>query len=221
MKYFQLLFVLLCLHVAEVGAVVVERFTPEELKQWAVYGQGQLSTNHDQLLMSETNGSVGYMLVSPKSYQGDVTFSYDVMALRAATVLVVEMFVSDGDGGSLDFPDAYNGNVKYLFKNFDMYMVAFHNAAHNKPGPFIRKFPKPASTPIVATDKHYLEVGKYSHVEVGRTGEHLWMTIDGKRILDVKDNKPHKEGRMIIRIRGTGHEVASSLIKNVEIRVGK
>jgi hypothetical protein len=196
----------------------VKKFTPRELMRWDHYGKGKAVINHGQLLISEDTESLGYMLVSPKAYQGDVIFSYEVMPLRAATILIVEFLASNHDVNTLSFPDEYEGDVKYMFKNLDMYMVCFHNAAHNKHGPFIRKFPKPGAVPLVASTKHYFELGKYTSVEIGKTGNTIWMAVNGERLLETEDKKVLQEGKMIIRIRGTSHETASCLIRNVQIQ---
>lgn len=203
----------MCLNAQEIR----DSFTHNDLEKWSAYGLGKIEANHKQTVMWEEDGAVGYMLVSPKSYSGDVMISYDIMAMNAASVLIVELNAHDSSDFDLDIPSDYDGNVKYLFENVNMYMFAFHNAAHNKQGPFVRKWPKPGATPLKAAKQNVLEVGKYHHIELGIKNGFLYFKADGKRVFKVKDESPYEGGRVILRIRGTAQEMASCIIKNLEI----
>jgi len=193
-------------------------FSHQELKNWKTYGFGTLIGDHGQSLISEAENSLGYMLVSPKSYKGDMILSYDIMALNAATVLVVELATHNTKDFQLNFTEPYNGNVKYMFNNFNMYMFAFHNASHNKNGPFVRKWPTPGPPPLKAANKNVMRVGQYHHVELGIKKGKLFFKIDGRKIWSVKDDVPYKGGKVILRIRGNTHDKASCLIKNLKIQ---
>ena len=195
----------------------VEEFTHKELKKWEAFGLGAIEGNHGQTVMHETIGSLGYMLVSPETYGENVIVSYDIMTLNPATVLVVEMAAHNRDNFDLKLATDYDGNVKYLFKNINMYMFAFHNAAHNKTGPFVRKYPEPGNEALIEAKKNVLKVGKYHHVEIGMEEGEIWFKVDGKKIFKVKDEVYHKGGKVILRIRGTAHELASCIMKNVKI----
>tara|TARA_B100000809_G_scaffold152662_1_gene150016 strand:- start:1032 stop:1739 length:708 start_codon:yes stop_codon:yes gene_type:complete len=195
----------------------VEEFTHKDLKEWETFGLGSIEANHGQTIMHETKGSLGYMIVSSEIYKENVIVSYDVMTLNPATVLIVEMAAHNNDHFDLKLDASYDGNVKYLFENINMYMFAFHNAAHNKNGPFVRKYPKPGTTPLSEAKKNVLDVGKYHHVEIGMEEGKIWFKVDGKKIFKVKDATYHKGGKVIFRIRGTGHELASCIIKNLKI----
>lgn len=195
----------------------VEIYGVKDLKKWESFGKGLLKADHGQTVLHETEGSKGYMLVSPKTYSNDIIVSYDVMALNAATILVSFLYAHNTDNYELYLDAEYDGNIKYLFKNMNMYMFVYHNAAHNKPGPLVRKFPIPGIEPLQMATKHEVETGKYYHVEIGKEGEELWLKIDEKKILKVKDPDYYKSGKVILRLRGTGRETASCLIKNLKI----
>ena len=196
----------------------VEEFTVKDLLKWEVWGTGIVANGgHSQLIMSEKDSSKGVMIVSPKSYKNNVVLSYDVMALRPATVLIVELLANNNKDYELKLPQDYDGNVEYLFKNVQMYMFAFQNAAHNKPGPFIRKYPMPGTKPLVEVDQQYMQSGIYYNIEVGKNGEKLFLKVDGKPVLETIDTAPIQGGKILLRIRGTAHEVASCLIRNVKI----
>ena len=98
-----------------------------------------------------------------------------------------------------------------------MYMFAFHNAAHNKPGPFIRKYPEPGTEPLVISEKSYMQSGIYYNVELGKVDNKLFLKIDGQLVLETIDPDYLEGGKLVIRIRGTAHELASCLIRNVKI----
>jgi len=195
-----------------------EAFEYKDLAAWVSYGRGAIEANHGQTVMYETKGSLGYMLVSPKSYGESTIVSFDVMTLNAATVLVVELAAHNDDNLNLTFDSDYDGKVQYLFDHIKMYMFAFHNAAHNKKGPFVRKYPEPGTEPLAAASKHVMDVGKYHHVEIGMDKETLWFKANGKRVWKVKDPNYYKGGKFIFRIRGTAHETASCIIKDLVIK---
>lgn len=194
-----------------------EEFSAKDLLNWKSYGLGATEKNHGQAVLYESDGSLGYMLVSPKSYGKNTIVSYDVMALNAATVLITEMAAHNLPGSELRLEDEYDGNVKYLFENVSMYMFAFHNAAHNKTGPFVRKYPVPGANPLAASSTNLMQVGKYYHVEIGMENGQLWFNLDGNRIWNTEDPDAFEGGKVILRVRGTAHEKASCLIRNFKI----
>jgi hypothetical protein len=196
---------------------LIHQFSDKDLLQWDAYGIGARHLDHGQLLMTESNNSKGYMLVSPKSYGKDVRVSYDIMAMNAATVLVVELLAHNDDYFGLTFDESYDGNVKYMFHNLNMYMFAFHNESHNKTGPFVRKWPKPGKEPLVIATSNVVQTGKYHHVELGIENGILFYEIDGKKIWSVKDDTPYEGGKIILRIRGTGPIKGGCLIRGLQI----
>lgn len=202
---------------ADKSGYQVENITLKKLKKWTSHGKGMLEKNHGQAVMHETEGSLGFMLVSPQSYGNHTIVSYDVMALNPATVLVVELAAHNSGDKGLELDGDYDGNVKYLFEHVPMYMFAFHNAAHNKTGPFVRKYPFPGGEPLASTSANLMHAGKYYHVELGMEGDALWFALDGRRIWTVRDPEPYTGGKVILRIRGTAHETASCLVKNLKI----
>jgi hypothetical protein len=122
------------------------------------------------------------MLLSPETYGENVIVSYDIMTLNPATVLVIEMAARNSDNFDFKLDADYDGNVKYLFKNINMYIFAVYNAAHNKNGPFVRKYPEPGNKPLIEAKKNAFEVGKYHHVEIGMDEGKIWFLVDGKNI---------------------------------------
>jgi hypothetical protein len=62
-----------------------------------------------------------------------------------------------------------------------------------------------------------MQPGIYYHIDVGREKDHIWLAIDGKKIIEAADPDPLGEGHFSFRIRGTAAETASCLIRNVKI----
>ncbi len=197
---------------------MVEEFSHKDLLKWESSGIGIIANgSHKQLIISETDSSKGIMIISPEIYGKSVILSYDVMTLRPATVLIVELLARNKENFNLELPENYDGNVKYLFKNVNMYMFTFHNAAHNKPGPFIRKYPEPGMEPLVKSETAVMQSGVYYNVELGKIEDKLFFKVNGNTILETTDPNPYDGGKIILRIRGTAHEKASCLIRNVRI----
>jgi hypothetical protein len=194
---------------------VKEVIVTEALAKWTLIGKGRLEKNHDQLLIGESKNSKGVMLVSPRSYEGDVIFRYNVMVLQPATVMVTDLATCMNNGEPLSFPEDYNGNIGYMFNNLSMYNFVYHNAAHNKAGPFLRRYPTPGNVLLSPADRHSVFSGRYHTVEVGKEENRLWLSIDGVSAVEWKDEDPLEEGHLILRLRGTAFELASALIRNV------
>ena len=53
-------------------------------------------------------------------------------------------------------------------------MIAFHNAAHNKSGPFIRKYPEPGKEPLVKSIQPSKHSGRYYNIEIGKIEDRLF-----------------------------------------------
>lgn len=213
-----MIFPLSAQEIGEKAGFAVEAFSIKSLLKWESVGKGIVDNgSHDQLIISESDSSKGIMILSPGSYGSSVILSYDVMSLNPATVVIVELSAHNTENFDLRLPEDYDGNVQYLFKNVKMYMYTFLNAAHNKPGPFIRRYPEPGTEPLVQTDQQFMQSGIYYHVELGKIEDRLFLKIDGRMVLETIDPHPFNGGKIALRIRGTAHEKASCLIRNVKI----
>ena len=194
-----------------------ERIKARHMLNWAAYGAGEIAADHGQIIISEADESAGIMLVSPKSYCGDVILRYDTQVLNAATVMVTNLAVSGVNGSDLSFPNGYAADVQYMFDHLSMYNLVYHASAHNRPGPFLRRFPEPGRERMAVRTGHAVETGKYHAMEAGRVGDRVWLSVDGETVVEWQDSDPHTEGHIIFRIRGTAPEHAAALIRNVEI----
>ncbi len=195
----------------------LETFTHKDLLSWESHGIGGAVNSQKQVLLYETPGSEGYMIVSPKSYGDDVVVSYEVMALNASTVLVAQLGVHNTGDYEFNPETGYDGNVHYLMDSVNSYMFVFHNASFNKFGPFVRKYPEPGKEPLRAATENVLETGKYSHVEIGVVGGRIHFKVDGKTIWQVTDPDPYKGGKIAFRVRGKISQTGSCVIRNVKI----
>lgn len=193
----------------------VQEITADALMNWDMKGKGELSVVNRQVYLAESQGSAGVLLTSPIKYGIDLVVSYDVMALRPGTVLVALLSLSNTADGGLKFEDGYDANLRYIANTTNAYMVAFLNAPHNR-YPFINRFPA-INNPMVEVERSYMQPGLYYHIDVGREKDHIWLAIDGEKIIETVDPDPLGEGHFSFRIRGTANETASCLIRNVKI----
>lgn len=193
----------------------VQEITADELLTWDMTGKGQISTVNRQVYLAESQGSAGVLLTSPTKHGIDLVVSYDVMALRPGTVLVALMSLSNTGDGGLTFEENYDANLPYIINSTSAYMIAFLNAPHNR-YPFINRFPA-KSNPLAEEDRSHMQPGVYYHIDVGREKDHIWLAINGEKIIEAVDPDPLDEGHFSFRIRGTAAETASCLIRNVKI----
>jgi len=193
----------------------VQEITAEELMTWDMTGNGQISGVNRQVYLAESPGSAGVLLTSPTKFKNDLIVSYDVMALRPGTVLVALLSLSNKEEGGLQFDEDYDANLRFIMNSTNAYMVAFLNSPHNR-YPFINRFPA-KDNPLVEEEKSHMQPGVYYHIDVGREKDHIWLAIDGEKIIEAIDPDPLGEGHFSFRIRGTAAETASCLIRNVKI----
>ncbi len=197
------------------------KLTPEDLNTWSFYGQGEkLVESHNMFFMKEDpKESNGVMIVSPESYDENVVVKYDVMTLTPASVLVAILSASNkGDDSRLSIPSNYDGSMSLWINDVESYFYAFRNGPHNFT-PFIRKYPVPEGQDpaLVSYEKNIMHPGVFYSIEIGRKGDLLWLKVDGKTILETKDENAWGGGHIAFRIRGTAGEYAACLIRNVEI----
>jgi len=190
--------------------------TTSQLKTWQLLGKGAVSKWGTQLSLQESEKSKGIMLISPKTYGDDVIITYKVLALTPATVIVNMLSVSDkGMDTHLNIPKDYDGSIGLWSKQKQSYFFAFKNASHNVT-PFVKKLPN-GINPLQSYKNNFMTAGVYYEVEVGRRGNKLWLKIDGKNIIDTKDELPLSNGKIAIRLRGTAGFKAGCLIKEFTI----
>ena len=199
------------------GLDTFETFKARHVVKWQSYGIGKIASDHGQVLMSEAEGSKGIMLISPERYCGDTIVRFDVQPLLPATVLVTNLATQDVGRGSLTFPSDYDGQVDYMFDHLSMYNFIYHAAAHNRSGPFLRRFPDIDKSLLSPASEHYMQVGKYSAVEIGRIENRVWLSIDGRDVVEWFDPAPLPGGHVVLRLRGTAHERGAALFRNLRI----
>jgi len=195
-----------------------EIISSQDLAGWDFWGMGRaFESGGGQFCLTENDSTVGAVLVSPDSYTGDVIVRYKTLALTSATVLVVMHSASDMDSEEvLRIPEDYNGNMGLWINEKDNYFYAFRNASHNFP-PFIRRYPVPGNDALVTARENFMLPGKYYAVEIGRIDKRLWLSVDGRKIIEAEDESILSGGHIIFRIRGTAGFKAACLIKDLEI----
>lgn len=192
-----------------------EKIPAKQLAKWDFYGKGKVSVIRKQVALQEADNSKGVMLISPKKYGKKVFMKYKVMALTPATVIVSLLSVSNKDSKDLSIPKNYDGNIKLWAKNKQSYFIAYKNAPHNFK-PFIRKNPN-AKKLLAQAKENVMTAGVYYDVEVGRNENHIWLSINGEKIVETNDPKALEDGHLAIRLRGVAGLKAASLIKDFQI----
>lgn len=190
-----------------------------ELLEWSDYGHGVVESFRDQALqMTEADGSVGVTIVGPAALGPRVVIRYEAMALTPATVLVTILAASDDDSPDISFPEDYDGGITPWLSR-PAYFFAKHNAAHLRQ-PFVARFHHTDETRLLdEAPRQHTQTGVWHSVEVGRWDGLVWLRIDGRLVLQARDPEPLGDSRPALRIRGTGTEHASCLIRDVRTLV--
>jgi hypothetical protein len=190
----------------------------QELATWEFWGMGKaFESGGGAFCLTENDSTLGALIISPESYSGDLLIRYKTLALTSATVLVVMHSISDLDSpDQLTLPENYNGNMGLWVNDKDNYFHAFRNAPHNLP-PFIRRYPEPGEEDQVLAAENFMVPGLYYSIEIGRIGRTLWLSVDGKKIVETEDESILPGGHMAFRIRGTAGFKAACLIRDLEI----
>lgn len=188
----------------------------EDLAKWEVLGNGKAyEIMNDQFYIGENEGSKGVMLVSPKIYD-DVVLKYKVLALTASTVFVTALSTSsDSLNSELEFPSDYDGGISLLTEDLSNYFFAYKTTTHGT-NPFITKNPH-SQFEIIASDADNMIPGVYYNIEIGKDGKQLWLSINGKKVVEAEDEDRLKDGHIVFRLRGTSGLDASALIKDLII----
>lgn len=193
-----------------------EQVTADELITWQLLGEGKLSkAMGEQVCLEESDQSKGVMLLSPAYYPGDVVIRYKALALSPASVFVTVLSAKDLSADELTIPGNYDGTMGFWTTESSNYFFAFKNAPHGGT-PFIMK--NPGGKQLAnATEQDLMVAGVYYAIEVGREGTKLWLSINGKRVVDAVDETPLVGGHIALRLRGTAGLQAIGLIKDLAI----
>lgn len=215
-KYQFSLWIALLLIIQPFSTTAAQEVPLEDLNEkWNFYGKGVRQMNFGMFHMQEGPGSKGVMVVSPQPYSADVTVRYEMMPMSASSVCVILLNASDSDAEeTLTVPADYDGSIGLWTSGTSNYFFAFHNEAHNAT-PFIKLFPE--GKDLYRYKENVMQPGNFYTVETGRSGNKLWLKIDGKRIFKITDPDPMSGGHVAFRIRGLNGEPASCLIRKVAI----
>lgn len=200
------------------NAQTVTKFNPSDLEKWQTLGVGKRSVVSGQFYIEETEGSVGFAVISPENYN-DVVLRFEIMTMNAATVMGALLNISDnGNSTSLTIEDGNKGAFGFFTKEIENYIFGFREMAHNTL-PFIRKSPVSGNETgiLKLADHEPMQTGWRYLVECGKKGSKLWLKIDGEILIEVIDSEPLEAGKIAIRLRGTGSDLGKCMVRNVEI----
>jgi hypothetical protein len=191
--------------------------SPEELVNWKLLGEGQVfNIFNGQTCLMEADTTQGVMLMGPDYYGENVVVKYKALALTPASVFVTMLSTTDTTSEqTLTIPEEYDGSMGLLTQDIANYFFAFKNEPHGA-NPFIMKNPGSVQESSAAQSDGMV-AGVYYDIEVGRIGEKVWLSIDGKKVVEMQDPQPLKGGHVIFRLRGTAGLKAACLIKEFKI----
>lgn len=193
-----------------------EKITPEELISWQLLGKGSVALGmNGQAVIREADDSQGVTLVSPAYYEGDAVVRYQVLALTPATVFVTMLAATDRVQERLTIPEDYDGGMALWTGDVANYFFAFKNAPHGAT-PFIAKNPG-FEIGARAASQDGMVAGICYDVEVGKEGRKLWLSIDGRTVVDWEDEHPVGGGHVAFRLRGTAGLAAVGSIKALTV----
>jgi len=196
-----------------------ESISVDAMKNWQFLGTGSLElvASEGALRMSETEGTVGVTLVSPKSYGKNVTISFKVKPESYESVNVVFLSAADvATGGDIVVPTDYAGGFNFwTAENVQDYVIAFNNGAHNR-FPFILKCP--GSENMGEAEKNVTKLD-WNDVEIGRENGKVWLKMNGALVIEGTDAGAESlpGGKIGFRLRGTPDSLASALYKDLVI----
>jgi hypothetical protein len=193
-----------------------EHISAVNLIKWRVLGQGKIfNIVNDQTCLMENDTSLGVMMVSPEYYGQDVVIRYKALALTPSSVMVAIVSASDTLDNSLKIPEDYDGSMQLWTEKVANYFFAFKNEPHGG-NPYIVKNPA-SSKQSIASKPDNMVAGIYYDIEVSKIGGKLYLAINGKKLVDMDDEKPLKGGHIVFRLRGTAGLKAACLIRDLRI----
>lgn len=200
-----------------------EKISVKELSTWKTLDKGKSTVLNNELIIEEIDGSDGYFLISPESYEGDLILNYKVKAMSESSVLIVLFSASDkGITGGLTLPPSDTKGIGFWTwrTHLEHYNLTFNNKSHGN-RPFFFKNISPRKRGFYQnTAENIMEVGKWYDVEVGKARNKLWFKLNNTIIFEQEDHRPFPNGHVMFRISGTtGEKVvfAKAAIKDLVI----
>ena len=200
---------------------LIHRIDSKVLANWRVVGIGNVEQipSEDTLQLTEGDDSKGVVLLSEAVYGPDLILRFKVKPLQHEGIPVVIVNASNIKvGEAIEIPDDYDGNFD-LWKgengSIQSYIFAFHTGYH-QPNAFVTRNPgfnDLDRQPDLAVDERWYDV------EIGAVERHVWLKIDGQKVLDARDREtsPLPAGHIGLRLRGPGDGSFSALYKEVTV----
>lgn len=219
----SLVVLLCCIAAINAQITVKDSISAKALQTWTTLDKGKTSINKDELIIEEIQGSNGYFLISPKSYEGDLILNYKVKAMSESAVLIVLLSVSDkGPSNELTLPSPNTtGRGFWDWRtHLEHYNLTFNNKSHGIT-PFFFKNETPYKKGFHQKAKsNSMEIEKWYEVEIGKKQNRLWFKLNNEIVFEQEDCNPLTNGHLIFRISGTTGEqtiFAKAAIKDLVI----
>lgn len=197
----------------------------EELYSWPTYGIGELALEGNEIILTETEGSDGFFLISPNKLEKDLVIRYQVKPMSESSVLIALFSATQtGNNEQLVLPpppaDATPMEVWQWRSKMKHYNLTFNNSSHGN-NPFFFKNLNPNARGFHQwLSENIATVGEWHDVEIGREGNKVWFKLNGKTYFEIVECDPLAGGHLLLRISGTSGDApifAKAAFRNLVI----
>lgn len=199
----------------QLSASAQRAITAQELADWTPLGSGSHTVFQDGLLVKEAADSKGFMLLSKERFSKDFILRFSMVPLTSSAVLVLVVHAADTASGELlSVPPNYDGSMGIWTTEKQSYFVAFRNAPHASV-PYIQK--QPGKQVVKAQQPDDLLPGKKYKIELGSKSGLIWLKVDGKLVVQMKDAHPLPAAQFAFRVRGLPGLPAAFLLHEISV----
>lgn len=178
----------------------------EELSSWPTYGIGEVALEGNEIILTETQGSDGFFLISPNKLAKDLVIRYQVKPMSESSVLITLFSATQtGTNEQLALPpvDATPMEVWQWRSKMKHYNLTFNNSSHGN-NPFFFKNLNPNKRGFHQwLSENIATAGEWHDVEIGRENNNVWFKLNGITYFEIAECDPLAEGHLLLRISGT------------------
>ncbi len=196
------------------------RITLDNLVKWKTYGEGNVKIKENALQLSEISESSGLFLISPKSYEGDLTISYKAKALTETSVIITLFSVLDSlNATTLTIPKpGLSGSDQWKWRSsLSHYNLTFNNKSHGIT-PFLFKNISSLEKDFhLKAAKNSMSPNEWYAVKIVKKNNEIIFKLNDTIIFKKEDCNPLKKGHILFRISG-GSTTDNTLLAKIMIK---
>ena len=204
--------------------LIPNKISPSELSKWSTLDKGKMTAQGDSLIIEEVDGSNGYFIISPQSYEGGFKVRYKVKALSRSTVIINLLKALDypeGERLTLPLAGATPSEFWDWRKSISHYNLTFNNESHGYTPFFFKNINAQHREFHLRYPEHVMTHGEWCQVEIGHQDNRLWFTLNDRIIFDYEEcSYSLTKGHFILRLSGTTGEetiLAKAILKDFVI----